>query len=168
MRDLPLLDDLHERLSRTVPAEDGRPGLAHGDYRFDNCVLGPDRRVAAVLDWELCTIGDPVADFCWSLMYWADPGDTVTFLDSSPTLAPGFPRRADVARRYATRSGRDLGALPWFTAFSLWKMACIVEGAYARRLKGASGGAPPRDVESIARRVDGFLEASAAAASGVC
>ncbi len=168
VRELPLLDDLHARLARTVPAEQGAPGLAHGDYRFDNCVLGPDRRVAAVLDWELCTIGDPVADFCWSLMYWADPGDPASFLDSAPTLAPGFPRRAEVAARYEQRSGRSLDALPWFTAFSYWKMGCIVEGVYARRLQGARGGATERDVDSIAQRADAFLERAAAVADGVC
>lgn len=169
VRELPLLDDLHARLARTVPAEQGTPALAHGDYRFDNCVLGPDRRVAAVLDWELCTIGDAVADFCWSLMYWSDPGDPVPFLDSAPTLAPNFPRRADVAARYEARSGRSLEALPWFTAFSYWKMGCIVEGVYARRLKGARGGAADeRGVESIAARADAFLARAAAVADGVC
>jgi aminoglycoside phosphotransferase (APT) family kinase protein len=168
VRELPLLDELHERLSRSVPAEAGRPGLAHGDYRFDNTVLGPDRRIAAVLDWELCTIGDPVADFAWSLLYWTDPGDDEAFLDSAPTLAASMPRRAEVAERYAARSSRDLSALPWFAVFGYWKMACIVEGVYARRLKGARGGAPQGDVESIARRVDRFLEHAAELTSGVC
>ncbi len=168
VRELPLLDELHGRLSRTVPQESGRTGLAHGDYRFDNTVLGRDRRVAAVLDWELCTIGDPVADFCWSLLYWADPGDPCPFLPSSPTLASMFPRRADVARRYAERSGRDLSALGWFTAFGYWKMACIVEGVYGRRLKGARGGAPEGDLDSIAVRVELLLEQAADAARRVC
>src|SRR5438067_1537002 len=64
-RDLPVIDEVHDELVATVPPEQGRPGLVHGDYRFDNTVLGPDRRVIAVLDWELATIGDPVADFAW-------------------------------------------------------------------------------------------------------
>jgi len=123
VRDLPLLDDLHDRLARTVPSESSPPSLVHGDYRFDNVVLGPDHRVAAVLDWELCTIGDAVADACWSLLYWIDPGDPLPFLDSSPTLATAFPRRADAAARYATRSGRDLASLGWYTVFGYWKMA---------------------------------------------
>ncbi len=139
-RELPLLDELHDRLARTVPPERARPGLAHGDYRFDNTVLGDDCQVAAVLDWELCTIGDPVADFAWSLCYWADPGDPVPFLASPPTLAPAFPRRADVARDYGRRLPDPLDSLPWLTAFSYWKMACIVEGVYARRLRGGHGG----------------------------
>jgi len=172
VRDLPLLDDLHDRLARTVPAESGRPALVHGDYRFDNVVLGPDPdtqdlRVAAVLDWELCTIGDAVADACWSLLYWIDPGDPLPFLDSAPTLAPVFPRRAAAAELYATRSGRDLDALGWFTVFGYWKMACIVEGVYARRLQGAQGGGAQRDPSSIADRVDAFLAYAAEAAVGV-
>jgi aminoglycoside phosphotransferase (APT) family kinase protein len=157
VRDLPLLDELHDRLVRSVPAPSGQPALAHGDYRFDNTVLGSDHRIAAVLDWELCTTGDAVADFAWSLLYWTDPGDPCPFLDAAPTLAPSFCRRADVAERYAARSGRSLDALGWLTVFGYWKMACIVEGVYARRLKGASGGAGGGDPTSIARRVDTFL-----------
>ncbi len=78
-----------------------------------------------------------------------------------------FPRRADVARRYADRSGRDLSALGWFTAFGYWKMACIVEGVYGRRLKGARGGAPESDLDSIAVRVELLLEQAADAARRV-
>lgn len=168
VRELPLLDELHSRLSASVPAEHGPPGLAHGDYRFDNTVLGTDRSVVAVLDWELCTIGDPVADFFWSLLYWADPGDKCPFLPSAATLAPVFPRRAEVAELYAQRSGRDLSAIDWFTAFGYWKMACIVEGVYGRRLKGARGGAAQGDLSSIATRVEMLLEQAAEAARGTC
>ena len=172
VRDLPLLDELHERLSRTVPPESGAPSLVHGDYRFDNVVLGADPQtgdvgVAAVLDWELCTIGDAVADACWSLLYWIDPGDPLPFLDSAPTLASPFPRRAEAAARYAAGSGRDFDTLRWFTVFGYWKMACIVEGVYARRLKGARGGAVQRDPSAIADRVDAFLAYAADAAVGV-
>jgi aminoglycoside phosphotransferase (APT) family kinase protein len=99
-----------------------------------------------------------VADACWSLLYWADPGDPLPFLTSSPTLADVFARRADVARIYEDRSGRSLDALGWFTVFGYWKMACIVEGVYARRLKGATGGASTGDAATIAARVDALLE----------
>ncbi|MFO7590546.1 MAG: phosphotransferase family protein [Acidimicrobiia bacterium] len=167
VRDLPLLDDLHDRLARAVPEDSPGPSLVHGDYRFDNVVLDDTHRVAAVLDWELCTIGDAVADACWSLLYWIDPGDRLPFLDSAPTLAPAFPRRADAATRYAASSGRDLDALGWFTVFGYWKMACIVEGVYARRLKGAQGGGAQRDPSSIADRADAFLAYAADAAVGV-
>jgi aminoglycoside phosphotransferase (APT) family kinase protein len=167
VRDLPLLDELHDRLAASVPTEAGAPSLVHGDYRFDNVVLGADGRVAAVLDWELATIGDAVADACWSLLYWADPGDALPFLTSAPTLADAFPRRAEVAERYAARSGRDLGALGWFTVFGYWKMACIVEGVHARRLQGASGGGGQGDPSTIAARVDGLLAAARDASTGL-
>jgi aminoglycoside phosphotransferase (APT) family kinase protein len=168
VRDLPLLDELHDRLARTIPVDVAPPGLAHGDYRFDNTIIGDDHRVTAVLDWELCTIGDPVADCCWSLLYWSDPGDPSPFLPDAPTLAPAFPRRDDVAHRYATRSGHDLAALPWFTVFGYWKMACIVEGVYTRRLRGSRSGAGSQELDSIARRVETLLDHAADAATAVC
>jgi aminoglycoside phosphotransferase (APT) family kinase protein len=168
MRETPLLDELHARLSATVPEEQGAPTIVHGDYRFDNTVLGPDHRVVAVLDWELCTIGDAVADFVWSLLYWADPGDEIGFLESAPTLASGFARRAEVAARYAAQSGRALDAMPWLVVFSFWKMACIVEGVYARRSKGARAGArEPEDLTRIAQRADALLEHARDVAAGV-
>ncbi|MEX2253900.1 MAG: phosphotransferase family protein [Acidimicrobiia bacterium] len=160
VRDLPVLDALHDQLASSVPPEVGVPALVHGDYRFDNVVLGGGHRIVAVLDWELATIGDAVADACWSLLYWADPGDALPFLTSAPTLAEGFPRRAEVAERYASRSGRDLEALGWYTVFGYWKMACIVEGVYARRLEGASGGGGQGDPSTIASRVDALIDAA--------
>jgi aminoglycoside phosphotransferase (APT) family kinase protein len=165
VRDLPLMDEIHDRLAASVPEESGRPALVHGDYRFDNVVLDDDHQVMAVLDWELATIGDAVADACWSLLYWADPGDPLPFLTSAPTLADVFERRSSVASRYATASGRDLDALGWFSVFGYWKMACIVEGVYARRLKGASGGGGQGDPSTIAARVDALLDVARDAAS---
>jgi aminoglycoside phosphotransferase (APT) family kinase protein len=165
VRDLPVIDELHAALAASVPNESGAPALVHGDYRFDNTILGPDRQVVAVLDWELATIGDPVADFAWSILYWSDPEDRVRFIDAAPTLDPGFPRRADVVDRYATRSGRDLSALPWFTAFGYWKMGCIVEGVYARRLKGAQGGMGAGDPAAIAARAEEYFAHAAATVS---
>lgn len=162
VRELPVLDEVHGALAASVPPESGPPSLVHGDYRFDNTVLGPDRRLVAVLDWELATIGDPVADFAWSCCYWIDPGDPVPFIETAPTLDPGFERRVEVIDQYAEVSGRDLSAFPWLHAFSYWKMGCIVEGVYARRLKGASGGMGGGDPESIAHRAEGFVHHAAA------
>jgi aminoglycoside phosphotransferase (APT) family kinase protein len=168
VRDVPLIHELHDRLVDAKPAEKAPPGLAHGDYRFDNTVLGADNRIAAVLDWELCTIGNPIADFAWSLQYWADPGDTMSFLQDPPTLADVFVRRDEVARRYAERSGFDLSDLPYYAVFAWWKQACIVEGVYARRLAGATGGArQTNDPSDIARRVDAMLAHAADMAAGV-
>ncbi|MGI9293162.1 MAG: phosphotransferase family protein, partial [Pseudomonadales bacterium] len=127
-RDLPLLDALYDTLNARIPSATAAPGLAHGDYRFDNTVIGADFRIKTVLDWELCTIGDPVADFFWSLMYWADPDDDITFLPDPPTCAGNFMRREDVLALYGERSGFDLSNRDFYTAFSWWKSACIVEG----------------------------------------
>lgn len=158
VRQLPLMVELHERLVASKPPERARPALAHGDYRFDNTVLGPDHTVRAVLDWELCTTGDPIADFVWSLQYWADPGDQLTWLTNPPTLHNAFCRRDEVRERYGAASGFDLDDIGWYTVFSWWKHACIVEGAYARRLAGQQGGLTGSDPGAIAQRVDNFLE----------
>tara|TARA_B100000767_G_C19738865_1_gene525207 strand:- start:78 stop:1127 length:1050 start_codon:yes stop_codon:yes gene_type:complete len=158
IRELPVLDALHLRLLKNIPPEQTRPGLAHGDYRFDNTVLSDDYRIAAVLDWELCTVGDPIADFVWSLLYWADPTDSVTWLLDPPTLNPHFIQRDTVVELYAQRSGLDLSQLDYYMAFSWWKQACIVEGVYARLKKGASGGMKVDSIDAIADRVDTYLD----------
>ena len=157
IRELPLLDALHQRLSKNIPAEQTRPGLTHGDYRFDNTVLTDDCRIAAVLDWELCTIGDPIADFVWSLLYWAEPKDSITWLLDPPTLNPHFIQRDAVVELYAQRSGLDLSELDYYLAFSWWKQACIVEGVYARLKQGASGGMKVDSIDAIAIRVNSYL-----------
>jgi aminoglycoside phosphotransferase (APT) family kinase protein len=168
VREPPLMADLHQRLVAGKPEEKAPPGIAHGDYRFDNTVLGGDYHIAAVLDWELSTIGNPIADFAWSLQYWADPGDPINFLSDPPTLNRVFVRRDEVARRYADRSGFDLSDLPYYTVFSWWKQACIVEGVYARRLQGATGGAGgTNDPSDIARRADALFSRAAELAAGV-
>lgn len=160
-RELPLLDELHAKLSARIPSE-AAPVLVHGDYRFDNTVLSDDMRVLAVLDWELCTIGDPLADFVWSLMYWADPGDPFSWMISPPTLAPGFMRREQVKQLYAARSGRDLSCLDYYVVFCWWKQACIVEGVYARLKAGARGGMHvTSSLDDVGRRVEAMLEIAA-------
>jgi aminoglycoside phosphotransferase (APT) family kinase protein len=165
-RDLPLVAELHDRLVRHQPTERVRPGLAHGDYRFDNVVLDERFGMAAVLDWELCTIGDPIADFAWSLEYWA--GDApVSFLPDPPTADPVFVGRDEVVRRYGARCGYELGDLSYYRVFSWWKQACIAEGAYARQLAAAAGGSTARDPAATARHVDRLLEYAAELASGV-
>ena len=157
---MPLLEQQHEQLERAAPISNRRPGLAHGDYRFDNCVLGKDRRVAAVLDWELCTLGDPVVDFCWSLQYWAEPGEKLCFLQSPPTLNPVFPKRDYVAGLYQEKSGYRLDELNYYAAFGWWKMACIVEGVYTRLKKGASGGMKTAPVDQVGAMVEACLRES--------
>ena len=121
-----------------------------------------------MLDWELCTTGSPIADYAWSLQYGSDPGDEMSFSTDPPTRLDCFVRRDEVAERYAAQSGFDLSDLPYYTVFSWWKQACIVEGAYARRLKGMTGGmGTAGDAHNIARRVDAMLAHAADIAVGV-
>jgi aminoglycoside phosphotransferase (APT) family kinase protein len=138
-RDIPLVEEVAARLEKSVPPQ-GPATIVHGDYRLDNVIVDPrDGAVLAVLDWELCTLGDPMADVGMLLMYWTEPGDEFSPLFWAPTLAPGFPRRADIAARYADRSGRDLSEIDFYVALALWKAAVILEGVYARYASGAYG-----------------------------
>jgi aminoglycoside phosphotransferase (APT) family kinase protein len=114
--------------------------LVHGDYRLDNVVFDSARRVEAVLDWELCTLGDPLADVGWLLATWVLPGEDASFMISgTPTRLPGFPARDELLDRYAQRSGLDVTAIASYEAFSLWKLACIAEGIRARDAVEARG-----------------------------
>jgi aminoglycoside phosphotransferase (APT) family kinase protein len=138
-RDLPLLDEVHARLTADIP-EQGPATVVHGDYRLDNLIVDPDTgRVRAVLDWELTTLGDPLADVGLLQVYWAQQGDPTIPLPDAPTLVDGFPSREQVAARYAAATGRDLSQLPYYVAFGYWKLACILEGVYARYSSGAYG-----------------------------
>ena len=92
-----------------------------------------------MLDWEICTLGDPLADVGMLQVYWTGPNDSASAWTGSSTSAPGFPDRADLTARYAAASGRDLSELAFYTAFAYWKLACIMEGVYARYLGGALG-----------------------------
>ena len=138
-RDLPLVDEVADRLARRIP-DAGPARIVHGDYRLDNAIVSPDDgAVRAVLDWELCTLGDPLADVGLLLVYWTEPEDDFSPLSWAPTTAPGFPGRKEVAARYAARSGRDLSEIDYYVALGLWKVAVILEGVYARYAAGAYG-----------------------------
>lgn len=137
-RELPVLDEVHRRLVAAIPAQP-KTSIVHGDYRLDNVVVSELGIVLAVLDWELCTLGDPLADLGTTCVYWSDPGDDVVPLGSAPTIAQGFPRRAEVAERYAKASGQDLAELDYYLALGYWKLAAILEGVYSRYVSGAYG-----------------------------
>jgi aminoglycoside phosphotransferase (APT) family kinase protein len=137
-RELDAMEETHRLLSARVP-EQRATTLVHGDYRLDNVIVTPAGEIAAILDWELCTLGDPLADVGQLLVYWAEPSDEVVPLTRSPTLAPGFPRRRELAERYAQRSGRDVSDLDFFVALAYWKLAAILEGVLARYSAGQYG-----------------------------
>lgn len=137
-RELPAIDEVAERLARDVPVQVG-VSVAHGDFRFGNCLTDVGRgRVAAVLDWELCTLGDPLADVGYLGVYWTDPGETAR-RHNDPSGAEGFPTYAELTERYAARTGRDITGIDYYVAFSSWRLAVISEGVYARYLHGAMG-----------------------------
>jgi len=138
-RSVPLIDEVHDFLLAHVPPQ-GPATIVHGDYRLDNLILGDDGRVKAVLDWEICTLGDPLADVGLLMDYWSEPGDTLSVLGAAPTVVGGFPTRAELRARYAEQSGRDVSSLDFYVAFGYWKLACILEGVYARYSAGAMGG----------------------------
>jgi aminoglycoside phosphotransferase (APT) family kinase protein len=136
-RDLPVVDDVWRRLADRVPEQQG-VSIAHGDFRFGNCLVDVAAgRVAAVLDWELCTLGDPLADVGYLGVYWVKPDGEGRHND--PTSAPGFPTYASLVQRYAERTGRDVSDIDYYVAFSHWRLAVISEGVYARFLHGAMG-----------------------------
>jgi aminoglycoside phosphotransferase (APT) family kinase protein len=164
-RPMPIVEEVHERLLARVPAQQGVV-VAHGDYRLDNTVVGPDGGVRAVLDWELCTLGDPLADLGTLLMYWADPDDDEAAGRPRPSTGlPDFPTRSEVARRYAAGSGRDIADLSYYVAFAHWRLACILEGVYARFAAGAMGADRSR-ATLVAGQVGRRAEAAARALAG--
>src|SRR5215472_12958743 len=144
-RPVPLVDEVHQMLIERLPQQQGT-SIVHGDYRLDNTIMSAQGRIQAVLDWELSTLGDPLADVGTLLAYWAEePGRegpssaVVTMAQSAATGLPGFPSRAEIASRYAARSGRDLSDLNFYVAFAYWKLACILEGVFVRYAANAMG-----------------------------
>ena len=162
-RPLDLIDEVHARLEARIP-DQGPATIVHGDYRLDNMILSPAGEVAAVVDWELCTLGDPLADVGLLMVYWTQPGDDLAALGEPPTLAPGFPTRAEVAAAYSERSGRDLSDLDYYVALGYWKLAIILEGVHARYAAGQYGAEADDAVAGLAAVVERLAEAAAEAA----
>lgn len=161
-RDLPIVDDVWRRLSVRIPEQQG-VSIAHGDYRFGNCLVDVGAgRVAAVLDWELCTLGDPLADLGYLGVYWVKPDGEGRHND--PTSAPGFPSYASLVERYASRTGRDVSNIDYYVAFSHWRLAVISEGVYARFLHGAMGDQHDPAALEMFRQATEDLAGTAAAA----
>jgi aminoglycoside phosphotransferase (APT) family kinase protein len=103
-------------------------------------VLADDGSVRAILDWEICTLGDPLADLGLLMVYWADPVDSMAVLGLSPTTAPGFSTRAQIMERYGSVSDLDVSGVGYYMAFGYWKLGCILQGVYARYVAGAGAG----------------------------
>ncbi|HVO55841.1 MAG TPA: phosphotransferase family protein [Solirubrobacterales bacterium] len=163
-RELAVVDRVHERLAARIP-EQGPATIVHGDYRLDNMILAPSGEVAAVVDWELCTLGDPLADVGTLMAYWPERGDATIALGMPANLAPGFPTREELIARYAEASGRDVSNLGYYLALGYWKLAIILEGVYARYAAGAYGKADA-NLEPFAQMVERLADAAERAELG--
>jgi aminoglycoside phosphotransferase (APT) family kinase protein len=137
-REVPSVGEAYDRLRASVP-EQGEAAIVHGDYRLDNCMIDDTGEVIAVLDWEICTLGDPLADLGLLMVYWSEPGDPYQALPGGATDLPGFCTRAELVAAYEAGGGRPVTDLDYYIAFGYWKLACILEGVYARYKAGAMG-----------------------------
>ena len=139
-RDLPELTRLADRLGKRIPTSQGA-SIVHGDYRLDNVVVDPGRgHIVAVLDWEMATLGDPLADVASTVVWW----DGMRGLDSPvaavPADVPGYPDRDHLLTAYGRQSGLDLAPLPWYLGFAFFKIAAIFEGIHFRAQQGLTVG----------------------------
>jgi aminoglycoside phosphotransferase (APT) family kinase protein len=135
-----LVEAVGDQLAASIPRQQ-KVAVVHGDYRLDNTVLDETGRVKAILDWEICTLGDPMADVGLLLVYWSEPADGVgALMGAAPTTAPGMYTRAQVLEAYARHSSLDVSDVAFYQAFGYWKLACILQGVFARYSAGAAGG----------------------------
>ncbi|WP_414169683.1 phosphotransferase family protein [Streptoverticillium reticulum] len=137
-RELPGIEELRAGLAEALP-DSPAPTVVHGDYRLDNVLVGADDTVRAVLDWEMSTLGDPLTDLGLLVMYSEQrnvPGSPL----ATTREAPGHPETGELIERYAALSGRDVSALPWYTAFAYFKLAVILEGIHYRYTLGRTVG----------------------------
>jgi aminoglycoside phosphotransferase (APT) family kinase protein len=139
VRELPDFDRVATWLDANRPPSQ-EPALLHGDFHLDNCLFAPrpPAAVAAIVDWEMATIGDPLLDLGLLLGFWGNerPASPAMPWVQALTRVPGAPPRAELAARYAASTGRSVDALPWYMALAFWKLASIVESAYAQHLAG--------------------------------
>jgi aminoglycoside phosphotransferase (APT) family kinase protein len=160
-RDLTPIDRIGERLGASIPSQTGS-SLVHGDFTLFNVVLSPDGDVRAVLDWELSTLGDPIADIAWCSMWWPDTEAEVAPGADPVPLLPGFPPKKVLIDAYAAATARDLAALPWWQALSYWKLVIIIEGILKSWEEDPANGG--RDPGSLAPGVFKALSLAEAAA----
>ena len=133
--EIPEMEESERLLHEDMPEQVGY-SIVHGDYRIGNMIIAGGR-MAALLDWELCTLGDPLADVGYLLNNWTEPGEPGA--DASPIGIGGFPDRSYVCEVYQQRTGRDLSRINYYRAFSHWRLGAITQGVYKRYLVGAMG-----------------------------
>lgn len=156
--EIPEMEETSRLLEERMPEQIGA-SIVHGDYRLGNMIVG-EGRIRAVLDWELCTLGDPLADVGYLLNSWAEPGEAGAEL--VPTAVGGFPSRDEITARYEMHTGRDLSGINYYRAFSHWRLAAIGQGVYKRYLVGAMGENRDMDLDtyknSVQQRAAAALE----------
>lgn len=141
----PAVEACLERLAAAIP-EPSPAAIVHGDYRLGNLALDPSdpARIVGIFDWEMATLGDPLADLGYLLIYWGEPGDALESLGAASAMAatarPGFLPRDALVEAYAEASGRDVSAIDFYRVLALTKLAVISEGIYARHLQGKTVG----------------------------
>jgi aminoglycoside phosphotransferase (APT) family kinase protein len=163
-RELPAVEEVARLLANGIPQQQG-VAIAHGDYRFGNCLTNVETgKIAAVLDWELCTLGDPLADLGYIGIYWTDPGMPL-MRANDPSGLPGFCTFDHLVDRYANRTGRDVSNISYYKAFASFRLAVIAEGVYARYLHGAMGD-QEIDLEPMKLSVDNLAESALRALKG--
>ena len=138
-RDLPGIDELHDRLASSVP-QSGSPAIVHGDFRLDNLLVDEHDEITAVLDWEMATLGDPLTDLALLEAYQSLPLMMDTNAVSDVSRAPGYPAAYELLDRYRTASGRDLGSMSFHLGLAYFKLAVILEGIHYRYTKGQTVG----------------------------
>lgn len=153
---------LHDLLSARIPQQ-GPARIVHGDYGLHNCLSHHSGHIAAVVDWEISTLGDPLADLAYALNTWADTEDPLPVRADGPTQAPGFPTKGELLDRYATRTGRDVSGIDFYVSFNHWKTVCIIQGVYARYQAGQKS-TEGVDIESLLERRDRSLALAVMAA----
>lgn len=160
-RELPLIGEVHRRLERSAPPQRATT-LAHGDFKLANAIVGPDGRVKALLDWELCTLGDPLADVGLFLAYWPDPDEASPLpSESAPTHLAGFVTQAELVATYTEHSGRPIEDVAFYVALAYWKLAVILEGVYGRWTAGAYGaGTVPDEIRGYPDAVERLAHAA--------
>jgi aminoglycoside phosphotransferase (APT) family kinase protein len=139
-RELPEVEQIGAWLAANIP-ESPTATIVHGDYRLGNTIIAPEppARLVAILDWEMATIGDPLADVGYMMIHWIEAGDSVgKFSLQTVTQQPGFPTRAQMIERYEERSGRSMHALNWYVTLALWKGVVFMEGNYKRAVSGST------------------------------
>ncbi len=147
--------ELQEFLAAHIPAQ-GPARIVHGDYGLHNCLVDAQAHIAAVLDWEISTLGDPLADLAYALNQWTLRDDSNPVKADAASAVVGMPSRERLAARYAERTGRDLSQLDFYLGFNWWKSAMIIHGVYARYMSGQKSTAGI-DLDDLRLRIERSL-----------